>query len=172
MYVPLAVAAVLWARLGQNRDVLSLEAPWMAGSYGLRLAVSLVLGLTLAWVVVSSTPRLVQRTRWARALHRELAPIIDPLSPTGVLLLATASGLAEELFFRGAMQPVLGLLPTSLLFGAAHTGPKRLFLAWSLWALLMGLLFGLIFELTGNLWGPIAAHALINHRNMTYMKHH
>lgn len=35
-------------------------------------------------------------------------------------LLAAASGLGEELLFRGALQPVFGILPTSLIFAVSH----------------------------------------------------
>ncbi len=101
-----------------------------------------------------------------------MKPIIDELSPTDILFLALASGIAEELFFRGAMQPVFGLLVTSLIFGAVHSGPKPVFLWWSAWAFVMGLLFGGIFELTGVLWGPVLGHVLINQRNIRFMKGH
>lgn len=36
------------------------------------------------------------------------------------LLLAAAAGLGEELLFRGALQPVFGIVPTSLIFALAH----------------------------------------------------
>lgn len=36
------------------------------------------------------------------------------------LLLALASGVGEELLFRGALQPVLGLWPTAVLFALLH----------------------------------------------------
>lgn len=36
------------------------------------------------------------------------------------LLVAAASGLGEELLFRGAVQPIFGILPTSLVFALAH----------------------------------------------------
>ncbi len=137
-----------------------------------RIALSLGLGTALASIVVVTTPLLVERTRWARALHEELRPIVDSLSSGEITLLALSSGFAEELFFRGAMQPVLGLLLTSLVFGVVHTGPRRVFLAWSAWAFVMGLAFGLIFELSGVIWGPVLAHVLINQRNMSYMRRH
>ena len=170
--MPLGFGALAWAWYGQQRWAWTLPTPWLSASYEMRLAISLALGLLLAWVVVVTTPWLVERTAWARALHHELRPIVAPLSSTEIIVLALASGLAEELFFRGAMQPVLGLVVTSILFGAAHTGPKRVFLAWSVWAFVMGLLFGAIFELTGVLWGAVLAHALINARNIAYMRGH
>ena len=133
---------------------------------------SLGLGAALALCVVSITPHLVRRTLWARALHQELKPIIEPLSSSEILFLSVASGLAEELFFRGSMQPVVGLLVTSLIFGAVHTGPRRALLVWSLWAFVIGLAFGVIFEWTGVLWGPVISHVWINQQNMTYIKRH
>jgi membrane protease YdiL (CAAX protease family) len=172
IYTPLGAGAILWAWLGQDRWPWSLHAPWLSASYGVRAAASVGLGLALAAGVIATTPRLIERAAWARALHEELKPIIEPLSSFEIVLLALASGFAEELFFRGAMQPVLGLVVTSVIFGAVHTGPKRVFLAWSLWACVMGFLFGAIFELTGVLWGPVLAHGLINERNMAYMKGH
>lgn len=35
-------------------------------------------------------------------------------------LLAAAAGMGEELLFRGALQPVFGILPTSIIFAVAH----------------------------------------------------
>ncbi len=172
VYVPLALVALAWAWFGGHRLAWSLDASWFSGPYPVRLGLSLALGLGLAFLVVAATPVLVQRTAWARALHSELREIISPLSPTEITLLALASGLGEELFFRGALQPVLGLLATSLIFGALHLGPKKVFLAWTFWAFVMGLLLGSIFELTGVLWGPVVAHVGINQRNMTFIRRH
>jgi membrane protease YdiL (CAAX protease family) len=172
VYGPLAVGALAWAWLGGARFAWTLDTPWWSASYPERLALSLGLGLLLAVVVVGVTPILVERTRWARALHAELAEIISPLSAAEMTWLALASGVAEELFFRGAMQPAWGLLITSLIFGAVHVGPKPLFLAWTTWAFVMGLLLGLIFELTGVLWGPVLAHVWINQRYMTFIRRH
>jgi len=172
IYAPLSVAALAWAWFGQGRWAWSLSSPWMHAPYEARFLASLGAGLALAALVIISTPWLLRRASWARALHEELKPIIDDLSATEILFLAVTSGVAEELFFRGALQPVIGLLGTSLIFGAVHTGPKRVFLWWSLWAFLMGLLLGVIFEATGVLWGPIVAHVLVNQRNMTFMKGH
>jgi membrane protease YdiL (CAAX protease family) len=172
IYAPLSVAAVTWARLGQDRWPWSLSLPWLGGAYEARLAASLGLGLAVAALVVVITPWLVRRVTWARALQEELRPIIADLSSAEIAFLALASGLAEELFFRGAMQPALGLLTTSLIFGVVHTGPKRVFLWWAVWAFAMGLVFGAIFEATGVLWGAVLAHALINQRNMMFMKGH
>jgi uncharacterized protein len=36
-------------------------------------------------------------------------------------LLAAAAGLGEELLFRGALQPIFGILPTSIVFAISHS---------------------------------------------------
>jgi len=172
VYGPLTVGALAWAWFGGDRLAWTLDAPGLSAPYSERLAVSLGLGLLLALVVVGMTPVLVERTKWARALHAELEEIISPLSSAEITWLALASGFAEELFFRGAMQPMLGLMITSVIFGAVHVGPRPVFLAWTTWAFAMGLLLGLIFELTGVLWGPVLAHVWINQRNMTFIRRH
>jgi hypothetical protein len=41
--------------------------------------------------------------------------------PLGVAMLALAPGICEELLFRGALQPRIGVIPTALLFASIHT---------------------------------------------------
>ncbi len=81
-------------------------------------------------------------------------------------LLALASGIGEEALFRGALQPVVGLWWTSLLFAAAHFVPRRELLLWSVFSLLAGLLLGGLYEATGNLLAPTIAHVVINGVNL------
>jgi membrane protease YdiL (CAAX protease family) len=42
-------------------------------------------------------------------------------NPTGILALALVPGICEEILFRGALQPRLGLVATAVLFTAIHT---------------------------------------------------
>jgi len=98
-----------------------------------------------------------------RGLADELAPqLIDGARPAHLVLLAALSGFGEEALFRGALQPVLGLVATSLLFGVLHVGPDRRYLIWTLWAVLAGFVLGLLYNLTGGILAPAAAHALNN----------
>jgi hypothetical protein len=41
--------------------------------------------------------------------------------PLGIAALALAPGICEELLFRGALQPRIGVVPTALLFASIHT---------------------------------------------------
>jgi hypothetical protein len=104
-----------------------------------------------------------------RLLAQRLAEILGPLSGAQVVVLALASGLGEEAFFRGALQPRVGLLLASLLFGMAHLVPRRELLPWAGFAALAGVLLGALFDYTGNLLAPATAHVFINAVNLHWL---
>ena len=109
---------------------------------------------------------LTRRTDFGEQLARVLAQALGPLGNGAILVLALLSGVAEELFFRGALQVEVGYLPACLLFGLAHFVPRREWLPWSGFALAAGVLLGWLFEATGNLLAPILAHVLVNAVNL------
>ena len=78
----------------------------------------------------------------------------------GAFGIATAAALSEEVFFRGFLQPRVGLWGQALLFGLAHLSYVNLLQVVVTFAL--GLLFGIIYQRTRSLWAPIAAHFLFN----------
>ena len=174
----IALAALLYAAmfalatgLGALRGAvlpISQAEPWLALGDHAVLA-SLVLGAALMALVVGSTRVLVARTQWARDLREELRPLVVDASGPQIAALALLSGIAEEWRFRGALQPLIGLALATLLFGLAHLGPGRRFVAWALWAAVVGLFLGLIFELTGSLAGPVLAHVGINWLNLHFI---
>jgi hypothetical protein len=99
-------------------------------------------------------------------MARALAQVLGSLDRRQGWLLALASGIGEEAFFRGALQPVAGLWITSLLFAAAHFVPRRDLLPWSAFSLAAGLLLGGLYEATGNLLAPTVAHVVVNGVNL------
>lgn len=130
------------------------------------LLVSLSLGLALALVTTVSTRWLVAHFGWARTLRAQMRPFLAGATPVQLGVLALLSGTAEEIFFRGALQPWVGLVVASLAFGLMHLGPTRAFLPWTIWALVMGLCFGALVAWTGHLVGAIVAHVAINAVNL------
>jgi membrane protease YdiL (CAAX protease family) len=99
---------------------------------------------------------------WARQLEDEFRRVLVPLRLWEIAAISLWSGLAEETFFRGAVQPVFGIIPASLAFGLAHLVPRNPFWNWSLHAAFAGFLLGCLFELTGHLLPVIVAHSLTN----------
>jgi membrane protease YdiL (CAAX protease family) len=167
----MALVGAVWA-FWTRGSVFSLttDAPWLAGSasfWGLGVWCGLAIALAL-WIV-AMTRVLVQRTAWARRLHLALRIALLGLSPGRIAQLALLSAAAEELFFRAALAPSLGLFTSALVFGLLHVSPQGTGFAWSLWAMVMGLLFGGLFLGSGSLLPALLAHALINYENMHYL---
>lgn len=172
VYATLTAAGLGWAAWRGRPWVFAHPAPWLELASPWDLGASLGAGVTVAALTLVSTRALVKRTRWARDLHLAFRELLGGLGPWTIAALALLSGVGEEVFFRGALQPSLGLVATSILFGLLHIGPDRRFLAWTPWALAMGLILGVIFEATGSLYGCIAAHVAINYENLQFIATH
>jgi membrane protease YdiL (CAAX protease family) len=123
-------------------------------------------GALAAGITIWISREWTQRTRSGERLARALGALIGPLSWRQCLVLALASGLAEEAFFRGAIQPHVGLVAASLIFGLAHFAPRRELAPWTVFSVAAGLLLGTLFDATGNLVAPVVAHAGINAVNL------
>jgi len=76
--------------------------------------------------------------------------VFGALSATalGIALLAVVPGLSEEILFRGALQPRIGLLATALLFTSTHTEYGLSFVTLEVLVLAIGL--GLIRRYTNT----------------------
>ncbi|MDG2335495.1 MAG: CPBP family intramembrane metalloprotease [Myxococcota bacterium] len=167
-YAVVMVVALVW-RMGFYGEsiIFASEADEIIGISPLR-DFSIGLGAGLALVAVSLGWAWSSRT--GRALASELATLMGPLGVPNALLLALASGLAEEMFFRGALQPRVGLWLASFLFACVHFVPRRPLLPWTLFAAGAGLVFGWLFEWTGNLIAPITAHVVVNAVNLPLLE--
>lgn len=152
------------------------QSPWTtdawAGTSGWSSFLSSLAFGGLIAVVTVRTTRVLGRARWARTLHADLRPVAHGLDDGAILLMAIASGLGEELFFRGWLTPYVGVLASAVAFGAVHQVRGRARWAWAAWAAVMGLAFGSIYRLTGNLAGPIVAHVTVNALNLRYLRDH
>ena len=159
-YLLLASLGILW--IGMRPPGLHLALLIDSHTWWIDAAVGLAAGglLLLAWSLAG---------RWlpgAQELERKLAASLADLDPSDVVGLAVLSGIAEELFFRAAVQGAWGLIPATLLFGALHTGPGKVFRLWTLFAAIAGLALGLLMIWRGNLLAPILAHFLVNAVNL------
>lgn len=74
------------------------------------------------------------------------------------VMLGLLAGFPEEMLFRGAMQPVFGLVLTALIFGALHS----VTITYFVYATVAGAFLGLFAEWRGSLWAASAAHTTID----------
>ena len=161
-YGALVVAAALWSAL-RGRELHLL---------GDSVVASLLLGALTAAVTISLGLLAFRLLPVLREIAEELAPrLVDRADRSGLVLVAIFSGLGEETFFRGALQPEFGLVVASLVFGLVHVGPDRRYLVWTAWAVLAGFMFGALYEITGGLLAPILAHCAHNAVTLLLWKH-
>ena len=161
----LALIGALWMRLA-GYVFFPAPRPWHDTLYFLA-----------GYAVLLLLERLTERL--APAAYRELDQLMrnlgQVLREAGVghnvaLLLAFASALGEELFFRGAllnalaqgMGTVAALLLQAVIFSLGHPAPGRAGWLYALWAFAAGLIFGGLYLLSGSLVPGILAHFLYN----------
>jgi len=150
-----AMIGIAWliAVVIQGRDA---SAWFPREAWGRELLIGAGVGAAFSlgvWRLLDAVPPLKQ----IKALLVRLLDL-DAMGPRHALLLGLVAGIPEEILFRGAIQPLLGLILTSLLFGALHAVSP----AYFAYASLAGLLLGQLAIWRGGLWAPVAAHVAID----------
>ncbi len=125
----------------------------------------MLLGLGIV-AVCHVAHRLSARMREAT---RFLGGFFGPIRGGDAILLAAVSGVAEEMCFRGALWPQLGLVGTSFLFAICHVVPVRELAGYPIFAFLAGIVFGFLRERTGSVWPCAVAHATVNALNLAWI---
>ena len=158
----MALGGIVWLGLrgDLNRQLfLSFDTWWRDGLLGLAAA-GILLGL---WAL--GRRFLVA----ARRIEDHVTDLIGGIQRDEIFALAVISSVAEEIFFRGAVQGSWGWMWATSLFAVLHTGPGRHFRLWTLFALVAGLVFAGLTQYTGNLLAAVIAHGVVNGVNLRYI---
>jgi membrane protease YdiL (CAAX protease family) len=163
-YGLMGCAALLWRMAVPGQSILypSIEAARDPSS----ISAAVLAGLGVGLIAVLISELLTRWTNLGEALADVLGEGLAGIGTGDAILLAFASGVAEEMLFRGALQPAVGLFWASLIFGACHFLPRKELALWSVYAVLMGFAFGWLYQWTGQLAAPIAAHVIVNGINL------
>lgn len=147
---------------GAPADQLGLRAR----SIGVEIGVGLVFGVG-AWFAVLATVVLVALGLSAAGggdlLPKEPPAAIPWLAGQPLALrlgLAASAGVVEELFFRGLLQPRVGIAASTAMFALAHLAYDQPFLLVGV--TLLSVLYGLLVRWRQNLWAAITAHFLFD----------
>lgn len=107
--------------------------------------------------------RAGRRRGFARPVYQffeeDVFPMVRDASLLDIAVVASVAGFAEELLFRGMLQPRMGIAASSVLFGVLH-GPEAKLWPLALWATLMGALFGVMYRESENMAVPMLVHGL------------
>lgn len=164
LYGGLGAIALAWGAVRGDVDIYRLDH-----STPERLVVSPLVGLAVGLAIVFLSRLATHRLEWARVLHREFHAVVHELTSREIFLLALFSSVGEELFFRGALLPQLGLWLSSLVFALLHVRASWRFLPWTVMSFIVGLVMGEMYLELGDLGGPIVAHFTINLLNLNYI---
>ncbi len=134
------------------------------------------LAATLPMIAVLFAMRRVKRGPLGQLNHvvdTLVAPLFGKCSVLQLLLISTIAGIGEELLFRGVAQPLLiawlgkvaGLLIAGVIFGLLHAVTPT----YAILATVVGIYLGWLALATGNLLGPIVAHALYDFVALVYL---
>ena len=135
-------------------------AVWTALNVGELLSWQTVLSAVLGFSIGAATSFLIIHWPPLHMIAERMANLVawETLRIWDVLFVALLAAFGEELLFRGALQPLIGLVPAALVFGLLHATS----LPHIIFASLLGLWFGLLYQWTGSLWPPIVAHLALD----------
>jgi len=122
LHLAAAFLGVGWAMRRRLPDVLrrlclQMPTPWEAG-ISLTVGVGLWMlstGAAAVWELTAPVDVFQEQTELARQYFQVFSG-----SPAAALMLAVVPAVSEEIFFRGALQPVFGVFLTSLFFSVGH----------------------------------------------------
>lgn len=126
---------------------------------GPALLVGLATGGVLLGLAAGLSKMLPSFRHAERATERVLKRL--RLSPAAAGGLAIATSLGEEVLFRGALLPAIGLVPQAILFGLLHPAGRKGW-SYSVYAVASALLLGGLVLVTGRLLPAILAHLVVN----------
>jgi membrane protease YdiL (CAAX protease family) len=161
----LLLSVACWYVLGFGFD----PRRWMR-QFGLssgRPSFEIVIGIgagAAAWVMVILVMVGTGAALWAaggRDLLPESPPPLVPwlagLPLTVRLAVSASAGIGEELFFRGFLQPRVGIPLSTGLFVFAHLSYEQPFML--LGVMLLSLVFAFLVRWRQNIWAAVVAHA-------------
>ena len=128
------------------------------------------LGVTLgigAWVAVLLALMVIAGAVWAlggqNAIPKSppaLIPLIAALPVWVRFLVSLSAGVVEESFFRGFLQPRVGILASTGFFVLAHLSYGQPFMLVGI--ALLSLIYAFLVRWRQNVWPAMAAHALFD----------
>jgi membrane protease YdiL (CAAX protease family) len=134
------------------------------------LALGLTVVLTIANFSLFAIGRRFEFTRHVYAFFEdEIFPLLREATVLDIIFIAAVAGFSEELLFRGMLQPRMGLVAASALFGLLH-GPDYKLWPFAVWAACVGAGLGIVYRETENMAIPMLVHAFYDGLALAYIR--
>jgi membrane protease YdiL (CAAX protease family) len=141
---------------------LGFLAPNVPREIGLGLTLGLAAWLAVLAALVAIAGVLI--ALGAKDMVPQQPPALIPLIaalPFGVrLAVSLSAGVVEETFFRGFLQPRIGIVLSTAFFALAHLSYQQPFMLLGI--TLLSLIYAFLVRWRQSLWAAIAAHALFD----------
>ena len=160
--IAIALAALINAAFGAKALLMvALDGQPIAAQIGWGITFGLAISITSSVIVLFFPP--------FSSLRRQMLELLSRLDLSGLnpLWFGLGAGIGEELLFRGALQPIVGVWWASLIFTLAHfrTGQFHLMnwqkLIYATSVFVAGLFLGYVFSEIG-LIAAIVTHATVD----------
>jgi membrane protease YdiL (CAAX protease family) len=139
---------------------------FLAPSVPREIGLGLALGMG-AWLVVLMILMAVGLALYAlggdKAMPQEAPAVVPFIAGLPILvrvLISLSAGVVEETFFRGFLQPRMGIALSTVFFALAHLSYGQPFMLVGI--TLLSLIYALIVRWRQSVWAAIAAHSLFD----------
>lgn len=125
--------------------------------------------LTIGTIALISSCRYILLMAWPEFSESSEAAnqqVLGSLQELDYLVVAFLPGISEELLFRGALLPLLGLnwksaIVVGAIFGGLHLGGGRRY-PFAIWASFVGYIYGMATIVSSSIIVPMVSHSLSN----------
>lgn len=157
LFLLLPILYLVVVRPGEQLSDLLLLAPRS------RVLPNLGKGVLLAIAITLILAGVLFFLQWSGLVREEESLLVGELGrlvrahPEFLIVAPLVAGVCEEVFFRGLLQPRIGIIGSNVVFGLVHLGYGTVLQV--VVPALLGVAFGLAYARWRSLWACIAAHA-------------
>lgn len=146
-------AGVIWTGILRSQNLFDV---WFSGNIPTQTIIGVVSGVTFSLILWLIGPYF----KGFETIREMLLRTIDfgSMQLWHIVVICFVAAVPEEILFRGALQPVIGIIIASLIFGALHSITPLYFI----YATVAGFGLGLLAEWQDSLWAPMAAHYAVD----------
>tara|TARA_Y100000588_G_scaffold393114_1_gene507640 strand:- start:1968 stop:2519 length:552 start_codon:yes stop_codon:yes gene_type:complete len=128
-----------------------------------------VLLMLVNWYLLRVAPDVAGVREFRNIYQTLLKPTFRTVKGFDIVVISVAAGIGEELFFRGVIQPEIGVLFAALFFGLLHTGGRGTWI-YGMWVAIMGAVLGAVTIVSGGLLAAILAHTTYDAAALFYIR--